>query len=379
MKKLCMYLPPFSPDYSGVCSALFDLNGLIVIHDAAGCTGNYTGFDEPRWYGSQKAIYCSGLRKIDVVMGNEDKFFKRIAAAAKDCNPDFIALVGSPVPMVIGTDFAGFSLELENMTQIPSFGFATNGTHLYNEGAAQACIALIDRFTLPAEKRQKNRVNILGATPLDITPSNLKDLEELLVAKGYEIGACFSMGITLDKIRHAAQAECNIAISQAGVLIAEHMEEKFGIPYIAGLPIGEKGTETWLNVLSGGEGQMLQSAHAETLVVGDAVSACSIKRALLEDYGLIADAATPFGGKGNPCPGKVNEMDWEEEILALVNDEKYRLVIADPLINRLIGKKDSKRHIDLAQYAISSKFFANRAIDYIAGKFNENIGKEVTK
>lgn len=25
MKNLCMYLPPYAPDYSGVCSALFDL------------------------------------------------------------------------------------------------------------------------------------------------------------------------------------------------------------------------------------------------------------------------------------------------------------------------------------------------------------------
>ena len=69
MKNVWMYLPPFAPDYSGVCSALFELNGLLVIHDAAGCTGNYTGFDEPRWYGSSRAIYCSGIRKTDVVFG----------------------------------------------------------------------------------------------------------------------------------------------------------------------------------------------------------------------------------------------------------------------------------------------------------------------
>ncbi|MFQ9086536.1 MAG: hypothetical protein ACLR6H_07100 [Roseburia sp.] len=47
----------------------FDLGGIIVMHDASGCTGNYTGYDEPRWIGSKSAVFCSGLRRIDAVMG----------------------------------------------------------------------------------------------------------------------------------------------------------------------------------------------------------------------------------------------------------------------------------------------------------------------
>ena len=69
MKQLSLNLPPFAPDYSGVCSALFELGGMIVIHDACGCTGNYTGFDEPRWYGSSSGVYCSALRQIDAILG----------------------------------------------------------------------------------------------------------------------------------------------------------------------------------------------------------------------------------------------------------------------------------------------------------------------
>ena len=40
MSKLCIMLPPLAPDYSGAASALFELGGMIVIHDASGCTGN---------------------------------------------------------------------------------------------------------------------------------------------------------------------------------------------------------------------------------------------------------------------------------------------------------------------------------------------------
>ena len=109
-----MYLPPFSPDYSGAGSILFDLNSLTVMHDAGGCTGNYTGHDEPRWYGSTATVFCSALRMIDVIMGNDEKLKENVLEAVKTLNPELIALVGSPVPMVIGMDLKGLALEIEN-------------------------------------------------------------------------------------------------------------------------------------------------------------------------------------------------------------------------------------------------------------------------
>lgn len=51
MSRLCVFMLPLAPDYSGAASALFDLGGIVVMHDASGCTGNFTGYDEPRWDG----------------------------------------------------------------------------------------------------------------------------------------------------------------------------------------------------------------------------------------------------------------------------------------------------------------------------------------
>lgn len=69
MARLSLWLPPFSPDYSGASAVLFDLKTVTAMHDASGCTGNYTGYDDPRWYGSHSGIFCSGLRQIDAVLG----------------------------------------------------------------------------------------------------------------------------------------------------------------------------------------------------------------------------------------------------------------------------------------------------------------------
>ena len=79
MRRLYRYLPPFAGDYSGVCSVLYELGGMICIHDAAGCTGNYTGFDEPRSYNSRTLIYCTGLRKTDAILGNEEVYVHKIS------------------------------------------------------------------------------------------------------------------------------------------------------------------------------------------------------------------------------------------------------------------------------------------------------------
>ena len=46
MRQLSVYLPPLAGDYSGVCSALFDYNCLILIQDAACCTRNYVDYDD---------------------------------------------------------------------------------------------------------------------------------------------------------------------------------------------------------------------------------------------------------------------------------------------------------------------------------------------
>ena len=102
-------------------------------------------------------------------LGDEEKTISRIVSAAQKIQPDFIAVVGSPVPMVIGTDFAGLESELERRTGLPVFGFDTTGTSYYNEGVAMACVALIKRFTREIRRVKKDTVNILGATPLDIS------------------------------------------------------------------------------------------------------------------------------------------------------------------------------------------------------------------
>lgn len=111
------------------------------MHDASGCTGNYTGYDEPRWIGSKSAVFCSVLRRIDAVMGNDEAYIKRTVDAANILNPKVIAYLGSPVPMVIGIDLEGMAYETENMTGVPSFGITLPEKNIMTKARPSFCKA----------------------------------------------------------------------------------------------------------------------------------------------------------------------------------------------------------------------------------------------
>ena len=45
MKQTARIISTYSADVMGVCSALFELGGMTVMHDASGCNSTYTTHD----------------------------------------------------------------------------------------------------------------------------------------------------------------------------------------------------------------------------------------------------------------------------------------------------------------------------------------------
>jgi hypothetical protein len=334
MAKLCVYLPPFAPDYSGVCSALFEMNSLIMIHDASGCTGNYTGFDEPRWYGSTKQLYCSGLRKNDAISGREERFIERIKKALDDNpKPEFIALVGSPVPMVIGTDFAGFAAEVQAATGITTFGFATDGTNYYTDGYFLALKTLIEHYSEDVPRRKKT-VNILGATPLDFSLAAYERLTSAVTDAGYTIN--FAMSADIESIKAIGSAEINFAVSESGLMVARYLADRFKTPYKAEIP-----------------GFIFDNklAKPHTLIIADRVAAHSLRNSLNTE----ATIGVLFG-KSAPESPFTDDMFLPDEaaIIREVNNKTYAAIVADPLICALV-KDEGKTLIPRGHYAVSGK------------------------
>ena len=202
MKQVSVTLSTYTADVSGVCSALYELGGMVVIHDPSGCNSTYNTHDEPRWYDMDSLVFISGLSQMDAIMGNDDKFIQDIVRAAKELNPRFIALVRTPIPLMTGTDFEGITRVIEKQTGIPVFYFPTSGMHSYVSGAGMALETVARELVLPSNinihfKEPKTEVNTVsdkltaGSTekqrqpelkleqnPVDLTMGQIKDKSE---------------------------------------------------------------------------------------------------------------------------------------------------------------------------------------------------------
>ena len=151
MKQTASFISTYSADAFGVASALYELGGMTIMHDASGCNSTYNTHDEPRWYDIDSMVYISGLSEMEAVMGDDGKLIDDIVQAAGELSPKFIALAGTPIPMMIGTDYKAVAAVIEKKTGIPSFGFATNGMQDYLSGISMAFEAFAERMTQPMD------------------------------------------------------------------------------------------------------------------------------------------------------------------------------------------------------------------------------------
>ena len=243
MRQTYRIIPIYTSDVSGVCSALYELGGMVVIHDPSGCNSTYNTHDEIRWYDQDSLIFISGLTEIDAVMGNDEKFLSDIKETAGELHPKFIALVSSPIPFMNGTDFPALSKVLETETGIPAFAVPTNGMHDYVYGAGKALEEIARRF-VPEQMEDRNgserTVNLLGATPLDFGPiSKVEELKKNLEQYGWKTISTWAMGDSLEDLAQAGKAEMNLVISSVGLMAAKMLKEKYGTPYVIGTPYKE--------------------------------------------------------------------------------------------------------------------------------------------
>ncbi len=367
MAKLCINLPPFSPDYSGVASALFDLNCLSILHDASGCTGNYTSYDEPRWYGATSPVMCSGLREIDAVLGDDEKLVNNTIKAAKQLNVTLISIVGSPVPMVIGTDTKGIAREIESSTNIPTIGFETTGTRYYDFGISLALVELAKRFMDKKEKTKLPSINILGANLLDLSSENeFETLKKIIEMSSIELIATIPLNLSFQSLAKARSAWANVVISRSGLELAKYMKEKFNQPYIVSIPIGVRGEKNFIDRINDLflykelKPQERIVENPNILIISEQVKANSIR----EFFGFSrCRVATLFGIEEEIMEVGDFDLSCEDEIISAVNNEQFDLIIGDPLILKLIKK--SKATIEIPHYAVSSKLYKNVKINLI--------------
>lgn len=395
MKQLSRIMSTYSADISGVCSALYELGGMVVMHDASGCNSSYTTFDEPRWYDMDSMIFGSGLDENDAMLGDDNKLISDVVSAAAQLNPNFIAIAGGPVPMMIGTDFTGIAEVIEHRTGIPTFGFFTNGMNYYCSGAEMAFEAIAKRFCnseLPKVKSEKPAVNIIGVTPLDFSiKENIPTLRALLENIGYKIVSVWAMGSSFEEIKSASRAQVNVVVSSCGFLAARYFYEKFKIPFVTGLPIGANTSEELFklidkaviegknqNLLKVDCGGNFSKRNEKTLIIGEQIYANSMRCCLTADYGLNnVNTLCPLSpDQSFLLPGDT-VCDAESEIEKIMAD--YDIIIADPIYKLLLPENSKKFFIEMPHEAFSGRIYRDKSPCIIGEAVHSHLAKYLTK
>lgn len=381
MKQIASRISIYSADAFGICSALYELGGLCVMHDASGCNSTYNTHDEPRWYDFDSMVYISGLSEMEAIMGDDQKFIDDIVYTAKELSPNFIAMAGTPIPTMIGTDFKAIANIIEKETNIPTFGFDTTGMHSYVSGAYKAFEALAKRFlkrndkesrgekkeSIDKESREaKNtiiKVNILGATPLDFSINkSVEAMVDLLKENNFEVISTWAMGSSLEYIKNAGDADVNLVVSYSGMGAAKYMYENLNIPYVIGTPFGKefanKVIEDLKEVKSTKENKISYSNRkidkdAEITIVGESIMSESLAYAISKEK--------------NKTVNVISSLETDEKLLlegdkiAMFEDDiekclkNSKTIIADPLF-RPICPLDSN-FISLPHEAFSGRIY----------------------
>ncbi|MCR5562763.1 MAG: nitrogenase component 1 [Desulfovibrio sp.] len=346
MRNTACSIPTYASDTSGVCSALYELGGMTVVHDSSGCNSTYSTFDEPRWYDRESLIFITGLTEAEAIFGREDRLLDDVAAAAAEFSPAFIALCGSPMPFILGTDYAALAGELEERCGLPVLGLPTTGIRTYLSGADLAWTALLQRFCDDVRPASAVTINILGATPLDLGLNGSVDsMKAFFEGRGITVNACLAMGGSLAELRRLGAAAANLVVASSGIGPALYLKRRFGTPFVAGQPIGlfaEDVLAALVRAAESGTDMSPCSAHhggeGDILVAGEAVAAASLACALERETGRACRVFCPLGRGGEALAAGDVLLDAEDEERAAELFAGAGAIVADPLYRPVCPK-----------------------------------------
>ena len=278
-------------------------------------------------------------------MGNDEKMICDIELAAEELKPKFIALAGSPIPYMNGTDFPAIARMLEQDLGIPAFSIPTNGMHDYVYGAGLALAEIAKRIKGKKEVTSKS-VNLLGVTPLDFGPQEHVDaLKRNVEETGWKVLSTWAMGDTLEDLGRAPEAEVNLVVSSVG-LGAKVLQERFGTPYVIGTPIRgcmksllnaieEKKQVAYLEKgrrisLTGNKSE--KSSENQIILIGEPVIMESLAVAIETEYQISVRVICPIREKKGLLADGDSAVRGEEELEQVLQRSKnVKGIVADPL------------------------------------------------
>ena len=257
------YLTSITPDsFSGLIFGFEGMqNTVVALNGPTGCKFYHSSVSDDQglrqkefdplnypllYYFGQPRVPCTYLDKRDYIYGSRMKLEELLNFIKKEIPADLLIVVNSPGAALIGDNLSQIVEGV--MGDMPRVIVESPGySRFIWEGYSRASEALIDTFAVPSQEKKK-AVNLLGLSIYHrYYRGDLLELTRLLGLCGIEVNCSLCCRSTLEEVRHLTDAALNVVLyPEYGLSSAKKLEEKFGMPYVTGIPLGFTETENWI-------------------------------------------------------------------------------------------------------------------------------------
>ena len=380
-------VPPITSDYSGACSTLYGENILKILISPNGCK-TPVAYDEIRNI-DYSLQYCTSLNELEIVTG-EIKGLKESIEEIINQNQkiEFIAIISTVVPQIIGMDLESIVENIEETLDIPCVFINTNSFENYYSGISLTLNSLANKFMVENQKI-KNSVNIIGYSPLTFGKiEKLEELFSLIKSLDLNILTIFSDNLSLEKIKNSTSAELNLVLSYEGLALAKYMEKEFSIPYIIINVISKYGIENTKNILKNYFYKIDDSFEKlekkdklddrKVMIIASPFMAINIADSLRKDFSLANILALSLIKESRKFKKIeylefLNIVNTEEDLKEKIKEYKPDILISDPVYKNLVNEKVT--FIPLLHYGYSTRLYLELEYEYCGKKAYEYFKK----
>lgn len=373
-------VPPITSDYSGACSVLYGENILKILISPNGCK-TPVAYDEIRNI-DYSLQYCTSLNELEIVT-SEIKGLKESIEEIINQNKkiEFIAIISTVVPQIIGMDLESIVENIEETLDIPCVFINTNGFENYYSGISLTLNSLANKFMLE-NKKIKSTVNIIGYSPLTFGKiEKLEELFSLIKSLDLNILTVFSDNLSLEKIKNSTSAELNLVLSYEGLALAKYMEKEFSIPYVIINVVSKYGIENTENILKrffykiDNSFEKLEKRDKlddrKVMIIASPFMAINIADSLRKDFSLANILALSLIKESRKFKKIeylkfLNIVNTEEDLKEKIKEYKPDILISDPVYKNLIN--DGLTFIPLLHYGYSTRLYLELDYEYCGKK-----------
>jgi nitrogenase molybdenum-iron protein alpha/beta subunit len=199
-------------------------------------------------------LYSTHIDETDISMGDTKRLDRVICEIISNDRPKAVFLLPSSVPMVIGTDLAALSRELQpEYPDVPIIPFGRGSFDVHGcDGVRDALTTLAE--TLPEDTGidPDPKFNIIGSCA-DMFRFGADARETVRIMRGaFGLNPLCIMtsDASVDDIRKMGGARVNLVMRREGEKAAACLNKRFGTPCVSGRPYGVEGTLEWIEAVA---------------------------------------------------------------------------------------------------------------------------------